>query len=57
MSRPKIDHDLCTLCELCVELCPRLAEEGGMILVSEEDCGECQDCVNECPLWAISKGP
>ena len=51
-----INRELCTGCELCVEICPfngvKLDEEGIAVLL--DACNECGACVDECPVEAIS---
>jgi len=48
-------HDNCTLCKLCVSLCPmkNLVFQDGVI-VPNADCAICYRCINKCPEKAIS---
>ncbi|MFZ5515032.1 MAG: ferredoxin [Candidatus Zhuqueibacterota bacterium] len=58
--KAKIDPELCTGCELCVETCPEVFEMGDDVAVvivdvvpeDAEDC--CQDAANDCPSEAIA---
>jgi ferredoxin len=59
--KPVIDPDLCTGCELCVEICPEVFEmndEGiAIVKVSEvppEHEELCREAAEECPGEAIS---
>ncbi len=55
----KIDDDLCTACELCVDTCPEVFEMGddvAIVLVEEvpADAEEnAQEAVDTCPAEAI----
>ena len=57
MSRLQVDHDLCTLCELCMAACPFEALEivDGKLLVNES-CTLCGACIEECPTGALAIG-
>jgi len=50
----RIDRD-CTMCGLCVKLCPmdNLEQKGGVI-AQQDNCTVCYRCVNACPQRAIS---
>ena len=59
MAIEKIDQELCTGCEICIDDCPmdviRLDKEKGKAYVAYyEDCGVCFQCKNNCPVEAIS---
>lgn len=55
----KIDEDLCTACELCVDICPDVFEMGDDVAVVKADTvpADLEDDVNEaaesCPAEAI----
>ena len=55
-----IDHDECTLCETCVDMCPleiiRLGEDetGERIMIERDFCIGCGVCAVNCPTEAIS---
>ncbi|MEI6578850.1 MAG: EFR1 family ferrodoxin [Eubacteriales bacterium] len=51
----KIDSDLCSLCEKCVDCCPmkNLYVEGKKML-QNKNCTLCYRCINLCPQKAIS---
>jgi len=55
VSRVEINHDLCNLCELCVQSCPfdALSVAGDKIEVGDE-CTLCGKCIEECPVEAIT---
>lgn len=55
MSGIIIDHDKCTLCEVCVETCPfnALEVQDDKIVVNSA-CKVCKICVRNCPEKAIS---
>ncbi len=55
----KVDHEKCTGCGTCVEVCPAdpvvfEIREGKSHVVHPEACMECQACVESCPEGAIS---
>lgn len=56
MSRIVIQHDKCTLCEVCVQSCPFNAMEklNGRIEINA-NCKVCSICVRACPEKVISK--
>lgn len=52
----KIDHEKCTLCELCIEACNadrtgclKLSKEGDMVVGMCDHCGGTPECVLACP--------
>ena len=55
----RIDHERCTGCGVCVEVCPvgaiRLIEGeiGNRAEIDEEKCRQCEACVEACPERAI----
>lgn len=58
--KAKVDEELCSGCELCVETCPEvfeMKEDVSVVKVDEvpEDAEECaRQAVDECPVEAIS---
>ena len=51
----KIDHNLCTRCEICCQTCPTKNLSLKDNLISQNgDCTICYRCVNNCPEKAIS---
>jgi ferredoxin len=59
--KPVIDPDLCTGCELCVDICPEVFEMGDDDLahVTNENPGEdllesVQEAIDSCPASAIT---
>lgn len=55
MSRLRVDHSRCNLCELCVTGCPFDALEivGGKLVVTDR-CTLCGVCFEQCPVGALS---
>jgi len=55
MGRHLKIHKNCTVCDLCVTICPvqNLENRGGKI-VSQNQCIVCYRCVNRCPVQAIT---
>jgi len=57
--KAKIDADLCTACELCVDTCPDVFEMGDdvakvIVDVVPEDSEECaKEAAEDCPAEAI----
>ena len=51
----KIDIQLCTGCETCVDVCPMdaISMRDGKACVDEDECAGCGVCVDECPVGAI----
>ena len=56
MSRIVINHEACTLCEVCLQSCPFNAMENlnGKIEINS-NCKVCSICVKQCPEKVISK--
>lgn len=56
---PIIDHDRCTLCGRCVDICPKkvIAVRDGSIVLTEEECMLCSHCYAVCPVKAIRFEP
>jgi len=52
----KVDADICTGCESCVDACPSEAIKmvDGKATVDVDNCVDCAVCVDECPVEAIS---
>ncbi len=56
---PIIDHERCTLCRRCVNVCPKriLVMEGDRIKTVEEECILCSHCYSVCRFDAIRFDP
>jgi nitroreductase/NAD-dependent dihydropyrimidine dehydrogenase PreA subunit len=57
MSNISIDKEICTLCEACVEACPRhvlFIEKSRVQVHHEEQCMACGHCVSVCPVNAVN---
>ena len=58
--KAKIDEDLCTACELCVDTCPdvfEMEDDVAIVKVDEipADAEECaQEAADDCPAEAIT---
>ena len=53
---PKLDEELCTLCGLCVAVCPHHGihlGESGPVFDMREACDACGQCEDVCPEGAI----
>jgi len=55
VEKPEFDEDLCTLCDLCWEVCPDMAIERGEDVYSADldFCKGCGICADVCPTDAI----
>ncbi len=57
--KAKVDPDLCTACELCVETCPEVFEMGDDVAVAKVDVvpseaeESAQQAADDCPAEAI----
>jgi nitroreductase/ferredoxin len=56
---PQIDHDACTLCRRCIEVCPKkvLVLSGEKISVTVDECMLCSHCYSVCHYNAIRFDP
>jgi len=53
---PIIDSKKCTVCGVCVDICPELAlevEDGQISLASPKACTYCGACEENCPVGAV----
>ncbi len=51
----KVDSEVCTACEACVDTCPAEAIKCDEKAVIDAGlCTDCGACVDECPVEAIS---
>ncbi len=54
-SRPHIDRKICTLCSICVEVCPPdVMKKADKIHIDYDRCIRCYCCQEGCPHGAIS---
>ena len=53
--RPKIDTDICQLCDACVNNCPQktMSNKNGKIIIDYSQCISCFCCREVCPYAAI----
>ena len=51
----RLDYDRCTVCGLCVRLCPAnaLSEKDRRITLEQPKCMKCGACVKQCPVDAL----
>jgi Pyruvate/2-oxoacid:ferredoxin oxidoreductase delta subunit len=52
---PQVNHELCTLCQACVSICPMdaLSEADGKIVLDADMCLGCGVCVRNCSFDAL----
>lgn len=54
-TRPAVDHERCTLCGVCVGVCPaKVMDNAGRIEIAYDSCIRCYCCQEMCPEGAIS---
>ncbi len=54
-TRPHVEHGKCTLCGVCVGVCPaKVMDNTGRIEIAYESCIRCYCCQEMCPEGAIS---
>lgn len=54
-SRPDVNHTVCTMCNICVEVCPpSVMEKKDRILIDYDRCIRCFCCQEMCPHGAIT---
>jgi len=56
MWRIEVDHDKCTGCESCVDICPMDVyemQDEKSVPVNADECEGCMSCVEACPEEAI----
>src|SRR6056297_1611277 len=55
---PAVNHDRCTLCGACGEICQfsAIAVVGNTVVTFPEMCHSCEGCIMACPEDAISRG-
>ena len=56
----KVDHDLCTGCGLCAQICPEVFEMGddgySHVIQGADETLPCVDeAIDQCPVGAISR--
>lgn len=55
---PRVDKSLCTLCGICVDVCPGdiLYLDGGLdrLVRYGSECSHCDVCTVECPQGALT---
>ena len=53
---PLIDREKCTICGMCVEVCPESVlsvESGNLTIVNPKRCTSCAQCEDVCPEGAV----
>lgn len=54
-SRPRVDHKRCTLCGVCVDVCPpSIMDKSTKLSIDYDRCIRCYCCGEICPKGAIS---
>ncbi|RLF17175.1 MAG: 4Fe-4S ferredoxin [Thermoprotei archaeon] len=56
---PKVDHEKCIGCAVCYSVCPASPnvfeiKDGKAWVAHPEACTECESCVQNCPVQAIT---
>lgn len=56
MDFPKVNQELCTGCQACIDMCPMEAiiMQDGKAFIVEDNCSNCRACESACPIEAIS---
>ena len=58
MAKMKVNQDLCIGCGACVDSCPNeiftMGNDGKAKTDTSKDCQEPNDCIDLCPVQAIS---
>lgn len=57
MKSITVNHERCTLCQICISLCPMGVfeiREGKLTLVNVDLCIVCRACEAACPVEAIT---
>ena len=56
LTLPEIDNTKCTVCGLCVEVCPEKVlsiDTGTLTFANPESCTMCAECEGVCPENAV----
>jgi len=54
---PVIDKSKCTLCGMCVDICPEqvlAVDAGELVFANPENCTMCAQCESVCPEGAVN---